>query len=162
MGQSIIGDSEYYNNKRIEGEMFEGFVYAKLEHLLGIEINSCDTKKEQFDIGENYFGMEIKNDEASERTGNLFVEYQEKSKSTNENWVHSGIFRNDNSWLYLIGNTKAFYIFSIKDLRIAYNAKDASAEPKHERKMCNRGTSWGFLLKGKKEINEYVLKTITL
>tara|TARA_Y100000310_G_C20689183_1_gene821078 strand:- start:3485 stop:3973 length:489 start_codon:yes stop_codon:yes gene_type:complete len=162
MGQSGIEDNEYYDNKRIEGEMYEGFVYTKLEDLLGVKIKSCDTQREQFDIGENYFGLEIKHDDASERTGNLFVEYQEKSKSTNNNWVHSGILRNDNSWLYLIGNTKALYIFSIKDLRIAYEAKDIQGNFKHQRIMCNRQTSCGFLLKGQEEINEYVLKTIIL
>ena len=40
MGQSDIGDNKYYNNKRIEGEMFEGFVYEQLQSRLGVKIKS--------------------------------------------------------------------------------------------------------------------------
>ena len=163
MGQPNIEDDITYRSRQIiEGGMFEDFVYMQLEEKLKIDIQGCNTREEQFNIGENYFGMEIKNDQSYAMTGNLYIEYKEKSISTNENWVESGIFRGDNSWLYLIGNNKVFYIFSIKDLRKAFKSVDKNQQYKHKRIQCNRGTSWGFLLKGDKEINEYVLKTIRL
>ena len=163
VGQPSIEDDITYRRRQIiEGSMFEDFVYMQLEEKLKVSIEGCNTREEQFSIGENYFGMEIKHDTLHEKTGNLFIEYKEKSISTNENWVESGIFRGDNSWLYLTGNNKVFYIFSIKDLRGAFHIADEHGEPKHSRVMSIRKTSWGFLLKGQEEINRYVLKTLIL
>ena len=62
MGQPSISESEYYNMKLAEGEMFEDYVYEHFREIWGIDIKSCNTYSEQINIGENYFGMEIKYD----------------------------------------------------------------------------------------------------
>ena len=159
MGQPSMSKSEYYNMKLAEGEMFEDYVYEHFREIWGIDIKSCNTYSEQINIGENYFGMEIKYDGLHEETDRLFIEYQEKRRSKNPNYVPSGIRRTDNSWLYLIGNFQVFYIFSVKDLRMALEAKDEWGNYKHIRKEIGRGTSCGFLLQ-KNEIQDYALRTI--
>ena len=49
-------------------------------------------------------------------TNQLSIEIAEKTKAENSSWVASGIYRNDNSWLYIQGNPKEFFIFAKKDL----------------------------------------------
>jgi len=44
----------------------------------------------------------------------LSIEIAEKTKADNAKFVPSGIYRNDNSWLYIQGNFKTFWIFSKK------------------------------------------------
>ena len=74
-------------------------------------------------IGENKVGIEIKYDEISQTTGNLFIEVAEKRKAENPNWVLSGIMRQDNCWGYLIGNYDEAYLFlkrHLKNLQVKY------------------------------------------
>ena len=159
MGQPSISEGEYYSIKRAEGEMFEDYVYDHFKKIWRIDIKGCNTYSEQIFVGENYFGMEIKYDGLHKDTGRLFIEYQEKRRSKNPNYIPSGILRTDNSWLYLIGNFQVFYIFSIKDLRTALEAKDEQGNFKHTRKEIGRKTSCGFLLQ-RNEIQDYVLRVI--
>ena len=159
MGQPSMSKSEYYNMKLAEGEMFEDYVYEHFREIWGIDIKSCNTYSEQINIGENYFGMEIKYDGLHKKTKRLFIEYQEKRRSENPDYIPSGVLRKDNSWLYLIGNFQVFYIFSVKDLRMALEAKDDRGNFKHIRKEINRKTSCGFLLQ-ENEIQDYALRII--
>ena len=46
-----------------------------------------------------------------------------KSNSNNINFVPSGIYRNDNTWLYVIGDYENIYIFSKKQLQNAHKNK---------------------------------------
>ena len=77
-------------------------------------------------------------------TGNLFVEYQEKTNVSNINFVPSGIMREDNTWLYLIGDYEQAFIFMKKALR-AY-CLWALDKALIEAKTCNQGTSRGYIL----------------
>ena len=48
---------------------------------------------------------------------NYDIETREKSHSTNIQYVRSGIYRDDNSWLFCIGNYRVLFIFGKKTLQ---------------------------------------------
>ncbi len=81
-------------------------------------------------------GAEIKRDGKFRETGNLYIEVAEKAHPNNGNYVPSGICREDNSWLYIIGDEKTFYVLSPKILRMM------TGRYKH----VQTPTSKGFLL----------------
>jgi len=95
--------------------------------------------KYQYTKGESKSGVEIKLDRRFKDTGNLYIEYGEKRPEA-INFMPSGIERNDNSWLYCIGNYEILYILSkkwLKELR-----EDTESELRH----ITTATSKGFLL----------------
>jgi hypothetical protein len=99
------------------GDTFQDFVCIELakEHIILQNINS---KKFQYETGENLQGYEIKydarctGDNETKATGRLSIEIAEKTKAANVNYVKSGIYRSDNSWLYIQGNYHQFWIFA--------------------------------------------------
>lgn len=112
------GHSDSFEN----GNEFQDFVCIELAKQ-GIILQNINSKKYQFNVGENIQGFEIKEDTwctgynrpyASNR---LSIEIAEKSKASNKRYIKSGIYRNDNSWLYIQGNYHCFWIFSVKILR---------------------------------------------
>lgn len=110
------------------GDRFQDFVCIELakENIILQNINS---KKFQYETGENLQGFEIKydarctGDNNTNPTGRLSIEIAEKSKCENENYVPSGIYRSDNSWLYIQGNYHGFWIFSKNILLLLHNSK---------------------------------------
>ncbi len=121
MGKSGMTSREIedlnYKEQLDDGQKFEEHVYRCLEKEWGFLIKGHKSQFMQFKVGENQFGMEIKYDKKSKRTPNLYIETHEKKYSTNKDWIPSGIYRSDNSWLFLNGVYEKFYIFSIKTLR---------------------------------------------
>lgn len=87
------------------------------EHIADIlGLVNYHTKKEQYNIGENRLGLEIKFDTRCTDMGHLWIETAEKSNWRNERWIPSGIYRDDNSWLYAQGNWQKIWIFLKIDL----------------------------------------------
>ena len=79
------------------------------------QIHPYRTQREQFTIGESPEGIEIKEDKRSADTGHLSIEIAEKT------WVGgpevpSGIFRQDNTKIYVQGNHREFWGFPKTDL----------------------------------------------
>jgi len=107
--------NSYYKEKLEQGLTYQDFVVEKL-YEIGLPLISYSSKKYQALIGENKIGIEIKNDDKFAETGNFYIEIAEKSDANNLNWIPSGIYRNDNSWLYILGNYNEIYIFSKKQL----------------------------------------------
>lgn len=127
----------YYEEKLIQGQEYQDFVMDNLANR-GMAINNYSSKKYQFKKGENKLGMEIKLDNKYAETGNLFIEVAER-RNKNEDYVDSGIFRKDNSWLYLVGNYNIAFIFFKKHLQvIRKNYRIVEGE---------KQTSKGFLLR---------------
>src|SRR3990167_4524764 len=81
-------------------------------------------------------GAEIKRDGRFRETGNLYIETAEKSHPNNPAYIPSGIYRADNSWLYVIGDEKEIWIFSVKYLRLLSRRFRVVKNP----------TSMGFLM----------------
>jgi hypothetical protein len=125
-----------------ESDQFEDYALDILMKDKGIMVRSYKSRKYQMEVGENTGGIEIKFDKQSSDTGNLYIETKEKSHPDNNNYVKSGINRNDNTILYLIGNYKCFWMFDKKFLRRLVESKKIKC--KHTENKTK--TSWGYLL----------------
>lgn len=110
-------DNGYYAEKLEQGLQFQDVVTMAL-YQRGIIVVGCASKKYQNEYGENMLGAEIKRDGMFRETGNLYIETSEKSHPDNKNYIPSGIYRKDNSWLFVIGDEDTIYIFSTKYLRM--------------------------------------------
>ncbi len=111
--------TDYYRDKLEEGKQFQDWVQKQLlPHGLIVMLNTSETY--QKNVGESLSGIEIKKDNKFRETGNLFIEVAEKSDPCFPNFVPSGIYRNDNSWLYCIGDYKEVYILPKKILQVLY------------------------------------------
>ena len=128
----------YYNKQLSAGQAYQEWISTVSYDLFKIKIESYSTKEEQYNIGENALGMEIKNDQKFRETGNLYIEVKEKSHPENYNYVDSGIYRTDNSWLYCIGDYNTFYIFGKNHLQQLHKSK--------KYREVKTPTSIGFLL----------------
>jgi hypothetical protein len=94
-----------------EGVEFQDFVCVELAKRSGVIVQNLGSKRYQLAIGENIQGFEIKLDTLFLKTNRLSIEVAEKSKAENAEWVPSGIYRNDNTWLYIQGNYEQFFVF---------------------------------------------------
>ena len=130
--------TEYYKEMLEKGLEYQDFVMEKLIEELGISLTQYSSKKFQYTVGENKQGIELKFDDRYKKTGNLYIETAEKSNANNTRFISSGIYRNDNTWLYLIGNYEMIFIFSKKYLVYIHK--------KHLYKEIEIPTSQGFLL----------------
>lgn len=114
--QALIESREMYKNgyyakKLEEGLQFQDVVTRAL-YLRGIVVVGYASRKFQNECGENMLGAEIKRDGNFRRTGNLYIETAEKANPDNSQYIPSGILRDDNSWLYVIGDEKTVWVFA--------------------------------------------------
>jgi hypothetical protein len=110
----------YPNAKRAntfeEGMEFQDFVCTQLAKR-GLLIQYYSSKKYQFERGENVQGVEVKLDNLCTKSGRLSIEIAEKSKANNLSYVPSGIYREDNTWLYAHGNYEYLWVFAKTTLK---------------------------------------------
>ena len=92
------------------GQQFQDFVCEQLAKD-NIILQNLSSKKYQYNLGENLQGFEIKLDRLCTETKRLSIEVAEKTKASNEIWTPSGIYRNDNTWLYIQGNYQTLFLF---------------------------------------------------
>jgi len=104
------------------GLEFQDFVADLLRERLSIVITNYQSQRFQFGTGENTQGIEIKLDRDILRTGNVSIEVAEKARAANPYYVPSGIYRNDNSWLYIQGNWDIVFIFAKSTLRLLHRS----------------------------------------
>jgi hypothetical protein len=149
MGQSNLNYKKYYDDQLNEGLEFQDYVLTKFVKELGISVSNYSSKKYQYNVGENLQGIEIKYDKKFSETGNFYIEVAEKSNPNNNNYIQSGIFRKDNTWLYVIGNYSDIYIFSKDQLKLLYQSAKF--------KEVKTPTSIGFLLPISKA-KSYIIK----
>ena len=149
-------EMNYRNNvylpKLAEALEFQDFVAEKL-YAVGLPLFNYASRKYQVEKGENKLGIEIKKDAKFNKTGNLWIEIAEKSDPTNPSYVSSGIFRNDNSWLYAIGDETTLFIFPKSLLVNLYNSQ------RYKTMENGTKTSKGFLLP-EKDARKYAAKII--
>jgi len=109
--------TQYYKDKLAEGQRYEKFVISRWPEIYpNKKLTIRDGKLAQL-AGETEEGIEIKYDGRMEDTGRVYIEMHEKSRIENEKYIESGIYRNDNSKLFLIGNMTQWFLFSIDKLR---------------------------------------------
>jgi len=133
---------EYEINKR-DGDLYADFISDVFYDKYFIQLSHFKSKQYQLK-GENKQGIEIKFDNQYEKTGNLYIEVAEKSNAMNLNYYESGIYRKDNTWLYVIGNYKIIYVFSKTILRLIHNWKDTNGDKRY--REVETSTSQGYLL----------------
>lgn len=141
--------TENYKKMLEKGLEYQDFITDIFLSEIGISISTYSSRKYQFSIGENKQGIEIKFDDRYKDTGNLYIEIAEKSNPDNYQYVPSGIYRNDNTWLYVIGNYEEVFIFSKKQL-LMLNEKNIF-------RQVQTPTSIGFLIPNN-EAEKYILK----
>lgn len=144
--------TEYYAEKLQQGLEFQDFVTDILFNELFIPLSTYQSKKYQLK-GENKQGIEIKFDDRYKETGNLYIELSEKSNANNINYINSGINRDDNTWLYIIGDYSILYIFGKTILKGMYLSG--------KYKEVNIPTSNGFLIP-RADAEKYALKIIKI
>ena len=148
--------TDYYQECLQKGLEYQDFVFTQLRSMDGMPIflGAYASEKYQYKKGESLSGLEIKFDDKFHETGNLFVEYKEKTAPSNEIFVPSGIMRNDNTWLYLIGDYEQAFVFAKNTLREYCSTHDE----KLEKRLSSTKTSWGYLLPVKQvKKNKYLL-----
>lgn len=137
-----------------EGLEFQDFIADEL-FTLGIIIQNYSSKKYQLTVGENRQGVEIKLDNRCTETGRMSIEIAEKSKASNWEFVPSGIYRRDNTILYIQGNYNLYAIFSKKFL-ISLHKKDIYEEHESPR---NNPTVRAFFLP-LPAVEKYAIKVV--
>jgi hypothetical protein len=155
MNQKLIDAREEYDNgyykKQLEiGLEFQDIVTKEL-YQRGIVVVGYSSRRYQNSEGENLLGAEIKRDGKFRDTGNLYIEVSEKSHPDKKNYTPSGIYRKDNSWLYVIGDENTLWIFSTKYLRMLENRYKHVIKP----------TSNGYLLPIN-EADKYCIRRIDI
>lgn len=134
-----------------KGLKYQDFVTDLLIEDIGIALSTYNSKNYQYKKGENKQGFEIKFDDRLKETGNIYIEIAEKSNPNNFNYIQSGIYRNDNTWLYLIGDYSVVYIFAKNFLQKMCDS--------NKYKKVQTKTSKGFLIP-KIEAEKYCIKKI--
>lgn len=104
-----------------QGRIYQDFVCIELAKAQKLNLQNMTSRKYQNEVGENLQGVEIKLDNRCLETKQLSIEIAEKSNRDYQNWIPSGIMRDDNSFLYIQGNFKTFWLFSKRDLKLIHS-----------------------------------------
>lgn len=99
-----------------DSKKYEYKVQDKLKEF-GIKITINDYWEDQFNYGDSIEGYEIKYDKLSTQTKRLWIEVAEKSNPKNAQWIPSGIFAQNTSKFFIIGNDKYFWLFNIEEFK---------------------------------------------
>lgn len=142
---------EYYNQSLQKSLEYQDFVQDQIFKHLKLPISFYCSRKCQFEKGESLNGIEVKYQDMMKHTGNIYIEYAEKSSPNNKEYWPSGIDCDDKSWLWVTGDYKTIYIFPKNYLKMLKNSKIA----KHKVK----DTSKGYTIT-QKEAEKYAAKVI--
>ena len=118
--------TSYYKEKLQASFEFENYLTKIFKEKYGLDLGQYLTAEGQYNKGENELGIEIKHDMMYKKTGNLYIEYAEKSKGENFVWIDSGILKSDNCNYFLIGDFDKFWIFTKKRLLEIYKEEVAN------------------------------------
>jgi hypothetical protein len=137
--------TDYFTKQLEDAFLFENYIAQLLKDRYKLEIGAFMDAKGQYDLGENALGIEIKNDKLLHKTGNLYIEYQEKSHPENTTFVNSGILKKDNTRFFLIGTADRFYI--LKKSRLLQLYKEVvNGQHRDKIRLVSIATSKGMLL----------------
>lgn len=101
------------------GHQYQDFVVPRLMEI-GVMVQTFSSTARQFGAGESRQGVEIKLDSRFAETKRLSIETAEKTRAENARWIPSGIYRNDNSWLYVQGDYNVIFVFAKSTLRFMH------------------------------------------
>jgi hypothetical protein len=123
--------------------LYQDFVVDLLFQTIGLVVVQYASRYYQMQVGESRTGVEIKHDERFAQTGNLWIETAEKARPRAGDYFPSGIDRDDNTWLYVIGNYDIVFGFPKMLLRALRDSGRYIVRPN------NTATSLGYLLPSK-------------
>ncbi len=105
---------EYERYRRVKTEGAERYQDFAQQFLLtqGLPIMLFGSRLYQTTVGEGPTRVEIKHDEKYAETGNLWIEVAEKAHPRPGDYVPSGIYRDDNAVMYIIGNYDIIFVFA--------------------------------------------------
>ena len=115
-----------------DGLEYQDFITDILLKELGISIANYQSKKWQYNKGENPQGIEIKFDSWCSKSSRLSVEIAEKTRTDQMDWIPSGIYRNDNTWIYIQGNYEIVFIYQKSILKMLHSSKKFNWKEKEE------------------------------
>jgi hypothetical protein len=107
----------YRQNKTESGLVYQDFVTDFLARVIGLHVAVYGSKFYQYQKGESRTGVEIKNDQKFASTGNLYIEVAEKAAPRPGDYAQSGIWRGDNTKLFVIGDYEQIFIFPLHTLQ---------------------------------------------
>lgn len=150
--------NEQFQKDLKRGEEYQKFIEEIFREKLGIVFSCYTTKSEQMRYGENRAGWEIKYcspkwiGRNGKPSGNIFIETEAKNKD-NTRYIPGGINKEDNAWLFIVGDYDDIWIFSKKMLKTI----------SHNKMIINNsmGTAKGFLLNSE-EIENYSIHHIKI
>lgn len=118
---SAVEDYGAYRENNIRrGVEYEDFVFDILREE-GLTVTRYASQKWQYGVGECSGGIEVKFDDKIDEYERLYIEVSEKAyPNSQRSYAPSGIYRNDNSWLYVVGDYKNVYIFAKSILKLLY------------------------------------------
>jgi len=94
----------------------------------GVILQPYTSRKRQYETGESLQGWEVKLDNRSFDTGRLSIEISEKSRRDIPTWTQSGIYRRDNTWIYIQGNQHQFWWFQKNILKLLHKSNKYKEE----------------------------------
>ena len=147
-----------YQDSYEKGVEYQDYIVKQL-YQVGIPL-VCFTSRKYQREGENIAGFEIKFDDRMRETGNVYFETAEKTDAGNKDFMASGIFRNDNTWLYVIGDYDTVYICGKAHLRHVYE-REREKEESFAR-FTGTETSQGMLLPQKYVEEQLAVKTLKI
>jgi hypothetical protein len=99
-----------FEDDKEAGLRFQDWVGDRLLTDHGLAITFYCSVINQLGVGESRQGIEVKYDRRFRDTGNLFIEIEHRG-------VPSGVYREDNCWLWVQGDYQGAYVFSRKQLQ---------------------------------------------
>jgi len=161
LNNASSSDLEKYQKVRDENrrkeKSFESWIEKYIKERYGKSLGVHYSKTDQLDIGESDSKTEIKHNHKYSKTGNLFIEIDKLTK--HGEWIKSGIYREDNSRWYLIGDRNKFWLFKKEILKKEFGNNHYSKIPGYLPGFAFP-TSHGYLLPIEKA--NQIAKKITL
>lgn len=149
--------TELYKENLTAALEYQDFIIEQLRKSSPcIIITPFSSQKYQYEKGESAQGIEIKYDRRMKETGNVYIEVAEKTNEYNENYIASGIYRRDNTWLYLVGDYERALLFQKRQL--VYLHKDRKRWERRGIREVKTPTSIGFVYPIQNARNFFCLK----
>ena len=138
-----VEEKEFYKNLE-KGQRFQDYYSFILWHERKRTL--CNFQRHDFQklIGENLQKEEIKYDELSITSKNLFIETEERV-SSHQNLKPAGIYAIDNPRSYVVGNYDNVWIFRTEQLK-KFHTEEKPDEVPVKNKITGTVTAKGFLL----------------
>jgi hypothetical protein len=122
-----------------EAKDFEDFVFDTLMHERKLVCGGYKSRHYQTLHGESLNGVEVKLDREFRKTGNVWIETQERP-SVDHEYKPAGIYHESDPWLFVIGDYSTLWAIASQSLRLIH---EANVCPEKENRTR---TSRGFLL----------------